>query len=231
MNTEQARLDAAMLSGGVSSSAIYNAVLLAAQRAKSDPSTILDFGSGAGQLLPLLRQNFPEAALHAADIMERPVDLSPSVVWHRSDLNDAVAVASGMFSMIFAVEVIEHLENPRQTIREIARLLAPDGVAVLSTPNPSSVRSLITFAVRGHHAQFDDSNYPAHITPVSALDFTRMAHEAGLSVETIFYTDSGAVPKFLSRRWQDAPLLGQRLRGKWFSDNFGVVLRSASPAH
>ena len=127
--------------------------------------------------------------------------------------------------MIFAVEVIEHLENPRQMMRDIARMLRPGGVAVMTTPNTGSIRSLITFAVRGHHAQFDDSNYPAHITPIAEIDFARIGQEAGLQLERLFYTDRGAIPKLLSRQWQDVPVLGERLRGKRFSDNFGAVLR------
>ena len=230
MTIEQARLAAAILSGGTSSAAIYEAVLEAAREAMPQPRTILDFGSGCGQLLPLLSQRYPAAELHAADIMEQPDDLLPGVVWHCGDLNGDSGIAASSIDLLFAVEVIEHLENPRQIIREIARVLAPGGVAIMSTPNTGSYRSLITLTFRGHHAQFDDSNYPAHITPVGEVDFARIGQEAGLVLERFFYTDHGTVPKMLNHRWQAIPALGKRLRGKRFSDNFGAVLRkSAAP--
>ena len=225
MSISQSRLAAAHQSGGISSSVIHDAVIAAAVAANPRPANVLDFGSGAGGLLPALARHFPEAALHAADIMDRPATLPASVAWHQGDLNHALPTAAGTFAMILAVEVIEHLENPRHMMREIARLLEPGGVAVLSTPNTGSYRSLITLAARGHHAQFDDSNYPAHITPVGDVDFRRIASEAGLEVERFFYTDSGTIPKLLSHRWQSLPVLGPRLRGKRYSDNFGVVLR------
>ena len=225
MDLEQSRMAAAMQSGGVSSSVIYQAILTAAHDAFASPASILDFGSGTGQLLAPLAARFHGATLHAVDIMDRPAELPASVVWHTSDLNDQVSIASASFDMIVAAEVIEHLENPRHMIREIARMLTPGGVAVLSTPNTGSIRSLMTFAARGHHAQFDDTNYPAHITPVSDVDFARMGEEAGLRPERFFFTDSGTIPKLLSRRWQNLPVIGSRLHGKRFSDNFGVVLR------
>lgn len=225
MDIEQSRLAAAMQSGGVSSSVIYQAILDAARDACPSPTAVLDFGSGTGQLLPQLAATFRGATLHAVDIMDRPADLPVSVTWHKSDLNDETTIAAQSFDMIVAAEVIEHLENPRQMIREIARLLTRGGVAILSTPNTGSIRSLITFAARGHHAQFDDTNYPAHITPVSDVDFARMAQEAGLRLERFFFTNSGTIPKLLSHRWQRVPVIGSRFQGKRFSDNFGVVLR------
>jgi SAM-dependent methyltransferase len=225
MIIEESRLAAAKQSGGISSSAIYNAVIAAAVDANPAPATILDFGTGSGQLLPVLADHFPGAKLHAADIMERPADLPEYVTWHRGDLNHEAPIAAASFEMVFAVEVIEHLENPRHMIREIARLLTPGGVAIMSTPNTGSIRSIVTFAARGHHAQFDDSNYPAHITPMGEVDFARIGNEAGLKCERFFYTATGMVPKLLSLRWQDLPLVGKSLRGRRFSDNFGVLFR------
>ena len=228
MSIADDRLAAAKLSGGISSSAIYDAVLAAGRKAQPQPATILDFGTGMGMFLPLLGHWFPSAELQAIDIMERPEGLAEGVRWHRGDLNLETPIPAASLDLIFAVEVIEHLENPRHLMREFARILAPHGVAVLSTPNTGSLRSLLTFAARGHHAQFDESNYPAHITPLSEVDFTRAAIEAGLCVEGFFYTNSGVIPKLLTRPWQSLPLVGRYLRGRRFSDNFGVVLRKAS---
>jgi 2-polyprenyl-3-methyl-5-hydroxy-6-metoxy-1,4-benzoquinol methylase len=218
------RLAAAELSGGVSSGPIYDAVVAAARRAIPAPGMVLDYGSGTGQLLTFLARAFPAAQLSASDIMERPTTLPDAVTWYRHDLNLVAPMPDSSFDLIVAAEVIEHLESPRHMMREIARLLRPGGVAVLSTPNPHSIRSLITFAARGHHANFDESNYPAHITPVAEIDFRRAASEAGLDTREVFATDQGCIPKMLSRNWQSLPLVGSYLKGPRFSDNFGVVL-------
>lgn len=225
MNATPDRLEAAHLSGGVSNGPIYAAALSAARAAAPAPKTVLDFGSGTGQLLPLLEATFPSAEIHATDIIARVESIPRSVIWHRGDLNDRLPLGDASFDLVCAIEVIEHLENPRHVMREIARVLHPGGIAILTTPNLGSIKSLMTLAARGHHALFDDGNYPAHITPVGEVDLERMASEAGLKLERFFYTNSGTVPKLLHSSWQSLPLVGSRLKGRRFSDNYGAVLR------
>lgn len=90
---------------------------------------------------------------------------------------------SGSINVIVASEVIEHLENPRSLLRDVARLLRPDGILVLTTPNNESIRSLLSLTTRGSFAAFGESSYPAHITPVLRIDLARVVDEAGLSCD------------------------------------------------
>ncbi|MFT3731434.1 MAG: methyltransferase domain-containing protein [Hyphomicrobium sp.] len=225
MDIEAHRLNAAQLSGGISNSSIYAAALSAAKAQGGEIRNILDYGSGAGRFIPILASTFPRATIAGADIMERPDGLSAAANWIRGDLNYTLPAAANSFDLVFAVEVIEHLENPRQMLRDINRMLTPGGVAVLTTPNPGSLRSLLTFVARGHHANFDDSNYPAHITVMTAVDFKRAGNETGFEPPQFFYTNVGCVPKLLKLKWQDVPGVGGLFRGKFFSDNYGAVLR------
>lgn len=100
MTIEEPRLAAALLSGGVPSSAISGAVLAGAHRANPQRAAILDFGSGGGRLLPLLAARLPGAALHAADIMERPADLAADMVRHRGDPNLDLSVPAATFDLV-----------------------------------------------------------------------------------------------------------------------------------
>jgi len=67
------------------------------------------------------------------------------------------------------VEVIEHLENPRHTLRQTKSLLKKAGVIFLATPNASGLYSLIRFFFAGGMAMFTHQSYhdygayyPAH---------------------------------------------------------------------
>lgn len=47
----------------------------------------------------------------------------------------ALPFSDAAFDLVVAFEIIEHLAEPRAFLRELARVLKPDGVAVISTPN------------------------------------------------------------------------------------------------
>jgi SAM-dependent methyltransferase len=65
------------------------------------------------------------------------------------DLNQPLPFDDDSFDGANLTDVIEHLENPAQTIREFIRVLRPDGIFVLSTPNTLNATSRLRFLVSG----------------------------------------------------------------------------------
>jgi len=51
------------------------------------------------------------------------------------------------FDYVISVETIEHLENPWHFLRELSRILKPDGVLILTTPNINSISSRAFFCI------------------------------------------------------------------------------------
>ncbi|MGU3538451.1 class I SAM-dependent methyltransferase [Methylobacterium sp. A54F] len=224
MNLENFRRDAAYRSGGISNWDIYSVALRQAHAVKNSPSRILDYGAGTGDFTKEISKYFPGSSVNAVDIMPRPIDFDPGIGWTEMDLNDVSRMDANSYDLVFAVEVFEHLENPRKTMRDIFSCLAPNGVAIITTPNVLSIRSLLTISTRGHFAAFDDANYPAHITPLSTVDLWRCALEAGFVNPRLFFMNNGKIPKLLTRHWKDVPLLGSYFKGRLFSDNYGIVV-------
>ena len=58
----------------------------------------------------------------------------PGASFLRADLR-GIPLASGSFDWIVSFQVIEHLEDPTRYLEAIARLLAPGGTALITTPN------------------------------------------------------------------------------------------------
>ena len=120
-----------------------------------------------------------------------------------------------------AVEVIEHLENPRALIRELARVVKPGGWVIVTTPNQLSALSLLTLVAKGRFAAFQDGDYPAHRSALLAIDLVRIGRECRLRDEAIEYTGHGRVPL---TAWHYpaalAPLAPQR-----FSANLILIAR------
>src|SRR5579871_6643105 len=133
------RVAAAEWTGGVSSGSVYDAAWRQiAPRAKGD---VLDFGAGTGSLAARIAGEAGVTSVTAADLAAHaaiaPTDAvaGRKIRWLTTDLNAPLPLADASFDLIVAIEIIEHLENPRATAREWRRLLRPGGTLVMSTPN------------------------------------------------------------------------------------------------
>jgi SAM-dependent methyltransferase len=101
------------------------------------PRTTLDYGCGGGRWFVLIRQAFPSTELIGADIsrvaLEHARSLHPAA--RLLEMGDEVIpLDENSVDLVVSVEVLEHVEDVARATREIARVLRPGGVAVISTP-------------------------------------------------------------------------------------------------
>ena len=216
------RIRAAVASRGISGDPIYRAVL-AQVAALHVGGPALDFGAGAGYLASKLYESGKFLHVDAADLVDYGGVRQEGLNWVFSDLNEPLPCGRGTYGLITAVEVIEHLENPRFLAREWFRLLKAGGTLIVSTPNNESWRSLLSLWVRGHFAAFNDDSYPAHITALLRKDINRILTEAGFKEVTFAYTNHGGLPGRPAVTWQAVSF--ELLRGLRYSDNIVCVAR------
>ena len=125
----------------------------------------VDLGAGSGALAVRLRA-FGFAVLAVDTNTER---FRADVAFQRLDLNQldfASALGEARFDFVSAVEVIEHVENPIGFLRNVSRLLQPDGVAVITTPNVDSAPARVKFLLRGKLRMMDEKCDETHISPI-----------------------------------------------------------------
>jgi SAM-dependent methyltransferase len=67
------------------------------------------------------------------------------------DLLKPLPYDDASFDIILLIEVIEHLENHRVAVSELARILKPGGVLILTTPNIMRLNSRLHFFWSGYH--------------------------------------------------------------------------------
>lgn len=115
---------------------------------------VLDAGSGEGYGAHILSET--AAQVIGVDISEEAVthastSYSKANLTYRLGSIDALPFADRTFDVVVCFEVIEHVDEPLQNafLREARRVLKPDGVLVISTPNKAVYTDL-----SGQHNQF-----------------------------------------------------------------------------
>jgi len=131
------------------------------------------------------------------------------------DLNQEIPLDSGSVDIIHAGDVIEHLNNTDMFIKEIKRLLSPDGCAYISTPNLASWHNVITLImgkqpltamvsdeILSTGMNEDDINMPKHRRIFTFEGLKSLVEHHGLKVQDSwgcgYYPFFGIVSEYLS---------------------------------
>ena len=161
------------------------------QRLVSRDAPILDIGCGTGAWLSRLA-GLGFTGLQGTDLDTEQFGLSGIPV-HRNDLDSATwSVDAGRFELATAIEVIEHLQNPGNFLRNARQCLAPRGYLVLTTPNVHSLHARLRFLLTGDMKQFGRIGDPTHLTPVLDSMLQRLAVRQGFEIQERWgYPQSG----------------------------------------
>jgi SAM-dependent methyltransferase len=109
----------------------------AARLARVRPcSAVLDIGCRDGGLRKLLA---PDVRYQGMDIA--PEFEAPDILVR--DVSLGIPFPDGAFDYVFGIEVLEHVPNPHGTLTEIHRVLTPEGILILSVPNPYHMKEII----------------------------------------------------------------------------------------
>lgn len=132
---------------------------------------VADLGTGPGAMAARLRSLGCDVVAVDRDAIGFEADVP-----HQSlDFNEpdfASQLGLGGFSLVTAIEVIEHVESPIGFLRNVGRLLAPGGVAVLTTPNVDSLPARLRFLLAGKIRMMDEHSEPTHISPIFLTSFS-----------------------------------------------------------
>jgi 2-polyprenyl-6-hydroxyphenyl methylase / 3-demethylubiquinone-9 3-methyltransferase len=111
---------------------------------------VLDMGCGAGLLTePMARMGGAVTGVDAAheNIAVAQDHAAQSGLTIRYRCGEAGIVAGEAFDLITCLEVIEHVADPASFIAQLAELLAPGGLMILSTPNRTPLSKLALIGI------------------------------------------------------------------------------------
>jgi len=174
-------------------------------------STLLDLAAGSGAMS--LRLHDLGFQVTATDIVPDNFRLHDRMPFVSANLNkDFSREISPRYDAVMAVEIIEHIENPRHFLRECYALLKPGGVLALSTPNLDSPVSKAMYARFGTFQAFTDADYKnsGHITPVGPWYLSHCVRETGF--ETLWKGTYGDPYRVTEDGWIKLKLFAKFLR-------------------
>jgi len=148
---------------------------------------VLDIPCGEGAFLARLVAGGYLA--HGADIQS--ILKISDVPFTSADMNRPLPFADGSFDAVACIEGIEHIERPFDFVRECHRILRPDGVLLVTTPNISALRSRWRWLLTGFHNKGKtpldetDPNPRHHIGLRSFPDLRYLLHSNGFRIAVI----------------------------------------------
>lgn len=143
----------------------------------SKGNTVLDIGAGTGDLLAHLKGQGMEVSGVEPDSNAR------KVAKERNDLDlqrlDFLEEPGHSFDVISMWHVLEHIDQPQDLLSKLHGMLKGGGALVVAVPNHKSKDASI------YGSDWAAYDVPRHLFHFSKGDITRLATNAGFSVETI----------------------------------------------
>ena len=123
-------------------------------------SRTLDIAAGSGAFIQRLLDLGYQVQANDLDHVEWSV---PGVRPMQIDLNQNISPEEfgGQFDVVVAMEVLEHLENPLQFLRNLRALCKDGGYILLTTPNTVDAASYLRYIQAGRFMCFDEAKVSA----------------------------------------------------------------------
>jgi len=157
----------------------------AAYARKHELKGLLDIGCGSGEKLVRYAEDFRLIGVDVGPNIEATHKRYPNHAWFKVDLEHQEVPANSLSTMVICADVLEHLQNPDNLLRNILSILQHDenNRAVLSTPNRDRYYG---------EDHFGPPPNPCHVREWNMSEFLAMLTLHGFTVEWSEHTLSRA---------------------------------------
>jgi 2-polyprenyl-3-methyl-5-hydroxy-6-metoxy-1,4-benzoquinol methylase len=134
---------------------------------------VLDYGCGTGHLIKRFHEGYEAWAY---DLASYARESAHSIAPYVHICSDIQALKFNYFDLVLSVHVLEHLQNPKETIRLFHTLLKAQGVLLFIVPNTSGLGHTIK---KKEWVGYGD---PTHISLMPAKQWLEWVKSAGFQI-------------------------------------------------
>jgi len=175
-------------------SGLHNFLVNKLMQYMSPSGPVLDIGCGSGAWLHRLAQlDFHDLVGMDSNVTQVQTGAATFIQY---DLEHCGAwpVPHKEYQLITAIEVIEYLSNIGHLLSQAQKLLKPDGLLLITTPNIHSLNCRLRFLLTGELKQFGRIGDPTHLFPVILGTLPRVLSRWDLELRAMWsYPDDGRI--------------------------------------
>lgn len=164
----------------------------------TQPKMVLEVGCAGGHLSGLLAKTFPRAKINGIDVYEPAIKEAkrrfPKIKFYVADAHK-LPFRDNSVEMVLTSETIEHVIDPGKMLREIRRVLKPNGYAIIEMDSGNWLFRLIWFFWTKWGKGKVWKN--AHLHPFSAPELEQVIKDSGLIINTKIVSHFGMAISFL----------------------------------
>lgn len=197
------------------------------------PTKVLDFGCGDGRSIDLFRRVLPQSEWTGVDIAASPEVASRRRQDGRFVTYDGYELPfpDRSFPLVYSHQVLEHVRKPELALREIARVLEPDGLFIGQTSQfePYHSYSLWNFTVYGFKRIVEDAGLQlAELRPgIDGFTLMRRTYEGRPPEMSKYFAQESPINEEIEKSAGDKRTQVRNFRKLVFCGQFIFVVRLA----
>lgn len=115
------------------------------------------------------------------------------------DITNSFPFKDDSFDVVLFLEVLEHINGPRKTLREIHRVLKRNGILIITTPNVANLKNRVhLFAGRSNYSDlrlyYNSERFFGHIREYTLSEIEQMLAWEGFKVVTSKFSNCMQLP-------------------------------------
>lgn len=157
----------------------------------------LDVGCASGYMISQLALFFPNAKYFGVDIYDKAIEYAkknyPHIMFKVASA-DKLPFKNNAFDLILFYETIEHVENPKDCLKEVKRILKRNGTLILTMDSGSLLFRIVWFIWENTKGKIWQR---AHLHPFHHTELEQLIRRSGFEIRDKIFSFLGMEVTFI----------------------------------